>query len=99
MPKNKPHKGLLKRIRITKTGKVRHNKAGYKHLRSHKSPDRLRRLRKGSVMSSADTRRMSKLLFRRLRGKDQPRSAIRRNPSPAERAEMRAKAREASSSE
>jgi len=45
MPKSKPHKGLLKRIRLTKTGKVHHRKAGSKHLRSHKSADRLRRLR------------------------------------------------------
>jgi len=97
MPKNKTHKALLKRIRITKSGKVRHNKSGYKHLRSHKSADRLRRLRRGSMMSSSNTRRLSKLLFRRLRGKNQPRSAIRRSPSPAQRAEMRAKAREAAS--
>jgi len=95
MPKVKTHKGLLKRIRITKTGKVRYNRAGYKHLRSHKSPDRLRRLRRGGFMESADTKRMSKLLFRRLRGANQPRSAIRRNPSPQERAEMRARAKEA----
>lgn len=93
MPKMKPHKGLLKRIRITKTGKVKHNKAGYKHLRSHKSADRLRRLRKGSIMSAADTRRIARLLGRRLRGRTQPLSAIRRNPSPAERKAAREQAK------
>jgi large subunit ribosomal protein L35 len=46
MPKNKQHKGLLKRIRISKTGKVRHRTAGHKHLRSGKGGKRLRRLRK-----------------------------------------------------
>lgn len=94
MPKNKTHKGLLKRIRITKSGKVRHNRAGSKHLRSAKSPNRLRRLRGGSMMASADAKRLSRLLFRRVRGKNQPRSSIRRSPSPTQRAEMRARAKE-----
>lgn len=97
MPKAKPHKGLLKRIRITKSGKVKHNKANYKHLRSHKSPSRLRRLRKQSFMSSAETKRLSRLLMRRLRGAQQPRSAIRRSPSPEQRREMREAARKAMS--
>lgn len=98
MPKNKTHKGLLKRVRITKTGKVKHNRAGCKHLRSSKSPTRLRRLRGGSWMSTADTKRLAKLLFRRLRGKTQPLSSIRRSPSPAERAAKRAEARAATKS-
>ncbi|MEM1165015.1 MAG: bL35 family ribosomal protein [Planctomycetota bacterium] len=95
MPKNKPHKGLLKRVTITRTGKVRHRKAGSKHLRSTKRPDRLRRLRRGSYLSSADTRRMSKMLFRRLRGREQPLTAIKRSPSPAERRAKREAARQA----
>jgi large subunit ribosomal protein L35 len=95
MPKNKTHKGLLKRVRVTKTGKVRHAKAGFKHLRSHKSGKRLRRLRRGGICRASDTQRMSKLLFRRLRGKNQPRSAMRRNPTPEERKAKRAAAREA----
>ena len=95
MPKNKPHKGLLKRVTITKTGKVRHAKAGFKHLRSGKSPKRLRRLRRGGYMSSADTRRLSKMLFRRLRGREQPITAIRRSPSPAERKAKREAAKAA----
>ena len=95
MPENKTHKGLLKRIRITKSGKVKHAKAGFKHLRSHKTGKRLRRLRRGGYLRASDTARLSKLLFRRLRGANQPRSAIRRNPTPQERAAMRAAAREA----
>jgi len=98
MPKNKTHKALLKRIRISKTGKVNHNKAGCKHLRSSKSPSRLRRLRGGSLMSTPDAKRISSLLFMRLRGRDQPRSAIRRSPSPAQKAAMRAAAKAAAAS-
>lgn len=85
MSKNKSHKGLLKRVRITKTGKVRHRMAGHKHLRSGKGGSKLRQMRKDPYMSSADAKRLEKLLFRRLRGRNQPKSAIRRSPSPAQR--------------
>lgn len=90
MPKNKNHKGLRKRMRVTKTGKIRHRSANHKHLRSGKGGKRLRHLRKDPYMSSADAKRLEKLLFRRLRGRNQPRTAIRRSPSPAERKAMRA---------
>lgn len=93
MPKNKPHKGLLKRVRITKTGLLRHTKSGYKHLRSGKSGKRLRRGRAGTFMSTASARRLSKMLFMRLRGREQPRTALKRSPTPAERAAKRAEAR------
>jgi large subunit ribosomal protein L35 len=85
MPKNKPHKGLAKRVRVSKTGKVRHRTAGHKHLRSGKSGKRLRRLRKDPYMADADVKRLEKLLFRRLRGRTQPRTALRKSPSPAQR--------------
>lgn len=98
MPKAKPHKGTLKRIRISKTGKVSHARAGFKHLRSHKTPKRLMQLRKRSFMKAADTKRLSKLLFRRLRGAEQPRSAMRKSPTPAERRAKREAARQAAAS-
>jgi large subunit ribosomal protein L35 len=85
MPKVKTHKGTLKRVKISKTGKVNHNAAGYKHLRSGKRPKRKTRLRGGSLMSTPDAKRVGKILFMRLRGKDQPRSVIRKSPTPAER--------------
>ncbi len=95
MPKNKTHKGILKRIRISKTGKVRHKRSFCKHLRSHKSPTRLRRLRKDATMSTPETKRLARLLNRRLRGRSQPRSAFRRSPSPQERQAMREAAKAA----
>ena len=61
----------MKRIRLTKSGKVRHNRAFGKHLRSHKSGKRLRRLRQDKFMSNPEAKRLEKLLFRRLRGRDQ----------------------------
>ncbi len=96
MPKNKAHKGLLKRIRISKTGMVRHKTAGHKHLRSGKGGKKLRQMRKDPYMANPDAKRLEKLLFRRLRGRTQPRTALRRSPSPQERkAAQAAEARKA----
>ena len=86
MPKNKPHKGLLKRIKISKTGKIRHKSCGTGHLKSGKTSKRLRQLRKDTVFADTEIRRVSKMLGRRLRGRTQPRAAIKRSPSPADRA-------------
>ncbi|RMH30077.1 MAG: 50S ribosomal protein L35 [Planctomycetota bacterium] len=85
MHKNKPHKGLLKRVKISKTGKVRHKSCGTGHLKSGKTPKRLRQLRKDTMIADNEIRRASRMLSRRLRGRTQPRSAITRSPSPAER--------------
>ena len=92
MPKNKSHKGILKRIRISKTGKVRHKSAFTGHLRSGKTGKRLRQLRKDPYMSNPEAKRLEMLLHRRLRGRNQPRSAMKRNPSPEAKREMRAAA-------
>lgn len=92
MPKNKGNKSLMKRIRISKTGFIRHRSANHKHLRSGKGGKRLRRLRKDPYMSNPDAKRLEKLLFRRLRGRDQSRAALRRSPSPAERRAAKAEA-------
>lgn len=93
MPKNKSHKASLKRIRLTATGLVRHNRAFGKHLRSHKSSKRLRRLRTDKMMSNPEAKRLEKLLFRRLRGRDQARAVLRRSPNPAERKKAQAEKR------
>ncbi|QKK09071.1 MAG: 50S ribosomal protein L35 [Planctomycetota bacterium] len=74
MSKNKVHKGFLKRIRVSKTGKVRHRSAFHKHLSSNKSGKRLRQLRKDRYMAGPDAKRLEKMLFRRLRGRNQPRA-------------------------
>ncbi len=99
MPKNKVHKGLLKRIRISKSGKCRHRSAFHKHLSSHKSGKRLRQLRQDRFLANCDAKRLEKLLFRRLRGRTQPASARRPSPTPEQRrarqAEQRAAAAQA----
>jgi len=93
--KNKSHKGLLKRIRVSKTGKVRHRTTGRKHLRSGKGGKRLRQMRKDPFMSNPEAKRIEKLLFRRLRGRDQSRATLRLSPSPAQRKAAREAAKAA----
>ena len=50
MVKQKTHKGLKKRIRITANGKVKYKRANAGHLMSTKSGNRCRRLRKPRVL-------------------------------------------------
>ena len=92
MKANKPHKALLKRVKITKSGKVKHKSANSKHLKSSKSPNRLRRLRKDKFVSTADAKNIERMLYRRIRGRTQPRTAIKRSPSPEERKAAQAEA-------
>ncbi len=49
MPKQKTHKGLRKRVKITAKGKIKHGKTGGGHLMSCKSPKRRRNIRQGVV--------------------------------------------------
>ena len=45
MPKMKTCKALAKRVRVTATGKVMRRRPGSGHLKSRKSPRRIRRFR------------------------------------------------------
>ena len=90
MPKNKSHKSSLKRIRLTKTGKVKHKTCGGSHLKSNKSGEQIRDFRASKCMSRGEAKRVELLLHTRTRGADQPRLAIKRSPSPAERKAMQA---------
>jgi len=51
MPKQKTHKGLSKRIKITASGKVKHRRVGGSHLMSGKNAKRRRRIDSSSVMA------------------------------------------------
>jgi large subunit ribosomal protein L35 len=68
MPKFKPHKGLLKRVRITKSGKIKGRVANGSHLRSGKSATRLRDMRKPRYITNRGVlRRVEHLLGRRVK--------------------------------
>ena len=62
MPKLKPHKGVKKRFRVTKNGKVVKVSAFTGHIKASKSAKRKRRLRRVSTLSAPDSRRIKKLL-------------------------------------
>ena len=66
MPKLKPNKGLLKRVRVTGKGKVKFKRAFSGHLRSHKSGDKIRELRRKRLAQPGDIRRLEHMLNRRL---------------------------------
>ena len=50
MPKQKVHKGLKKRVKVTANGKVKRKKAGGGHLLSHKSNKTKRSIRNGDFV-------------------------------------------------
>lgn len=53
MPKQKTHKGMKKRFKLTATGKVKHRKANRGHIMSSKSGKRKRHLRQDGVVDGA----------------------------------------------
>ncbi|UCG57915.1 MAG: 50S ribosomal protein L35 [Phycisphaerales bacterium] len=53
MPKQKTHKGLSKRVKITGTGKVKHGRAGGSHLMSGKDAKRRRRIGNSAIMGGS----------------------------------------------
>jgi large subunit ribosomal protein L35 len=62
MPKLKTNKGAQKRLRVTKSGKIKHFGAGKGHLLTGKRSKRKRALRRGVILSKNDTRATLKLL-------------------------------------
>jgi len=53
MPKQKTHKGLSKRVKITGTGKLRRRRTGGGHLMSGKSAKRRRRVSSSAIVTGA----------------------------------------------
>ncbi len=62
MPKLKSNRSVRKRMRITKSGKVKHFKATKGHLLTAKKSKRKRRLRRPAYVSSAEKKIMKLLL-------------------------------------
>ena len=62
MAKMKPHKGLLKRVKVTGTGKIVRRKSHKGHLMSAKSAKRRRRLGRSGQVASCDEKRIRRLL-------------------------------------
>jgi len=62
MPKQKTHKGLKKRVKVTATGKVKHKRVGGGHLMGSKNAKRRRRIATPTIMSTADEKKMRQAL-------------------------------------
>ncbi len=56
MPKQKTHKGLKKRVKITASGKVKRHRTGAGHLMSSKNAKRRRRVGSSTIMNSTTTK-------------------------------------------
>ena len=62
MPKMKSKRGAVKRFKATASGKIKRRMGWKSHLLEWKSPKRRRRLRKASLVSKEDARRIRRLL-------------------------------------
>jgi large subunit ribosomal protein L35 len=61
--KQKTHKGIKKRLKVTGTGKIVRKKGGKSHLLSVKSGKRLRRLRKGATVPKHIAKKIKKMML------------------------------------
>jgi large subunit ribosomal protein L35 len=68
--KQKTHKGLLKRVKITGKNKVKHRRRGTSHLNSSIQARRMQRLTKDTTVPSNMARKMQNALGVRLIGGD-----------------------------
>jgi len=62
MPKLKTNRSAKKRLRITKSGKIKHFKAGRRHLLTRKSSKRKRRLGKAGYIFKGEAATIHKIL-------------------------------------
>ncbi|HON64534.1 MAG: 50S ribosomal protein L35 [Bacilli bacterium] len=62
MPKMRSHKGSKKRFMITGTGAIRRGQAGTRHLAPGKTQKQTRHLRKPSLVTTADRKRIKQHL-------------------------------------
>lgn len=62
MPKMKSRSGMAKRFKLTGSGKLKRNRAFKNHILEHKSPKQKRQLRRSTLVSAGDMRRIKHLL-------------------------------------
>ena len=62
MPKVKTKRAAAKRFKVTGTGKLKRMKAYKSHILTKKSAKRKRNLRKGTILTSADEKRIKSVL-------------------------------------
>ncbi|MGL5978460.1 MAG: 50S ribosomal protein L35 [Erysipelotrichaceae bacterium] len=62
MPKMKTHRGLAKRVKRTGSGKLKRGRAYTSHLAPRKTTKQKRHLRKSSLVSKSDYKRVKLML-------------------------------------
>lgn len=62
MPKMKTHRASAKRFKRTGTGKLKRYKAYKSHLTGKKSQSRIRNLRKSTLVSAGDQKRINQMI-------------------------------------
>ena len=62
MPKLKTKKGVAKRFKLTKSGKIKRMKAGRSHILTKKARNRKRKLRRATVVSKSFLRNVKRAL-------------------------------------
>ena len=62
MPKMKTRRAAAKRFKRTASGKIKRNRAYKGHILAKKSPKRKRNLRKSTLVSKADYKRVDRLI-------------------------------------
>jgi len=62
MPKQKTHSGAKKRFRVTRTGKVIHQRMNLNHILEKKTAGRKRRLSTTGTLTGGDARQIRRLL-------------------------------------
>lgn len=60
--KMKTHRGAAKRMKLTGSGKLKRNKAYKSHILTKKTAKRKRGLRKSTILTGADTKRILRAL-------------------------------------
>ena len=62
MPKVKTHRGAAKRFKKTGSGKIVRSRQNKQHILTKKSPKRKRHLRKGTLVSRVDEKRVKQMV-------------------------------------
>ncbi len=62
MPKLKTNKGVAKRFKVTKSGRLKRHKAGHSHILTKKTRKRKRQLRHDTMVDKKDEKRIKELI-------------------------------------
>jgi large subunit ribosomal protein L35 len=62
MPKNKTHKGIAKRVKVTGTGKLKHAGSGKRHHLENKASRQTRRMVGNTDIAAVDVPRVRRML-------------------------------------